>query len=97
MDKKRDLVLKLTKEELGDLVTCIGTCLMFLTRYGLLSQRHRIMRVRDLVWSQVSGQLIVKPKKEKETQGDEKDTWSGTDDEKGSSCGPYRLRYASSK
>lgn len=94
MDKKRDLVLKLTKEELGDLVTCIGTCLMFLTRYGLLSQRHRIMRVRDLVWSQVSGQLIVKPKKE--TQGDGKDSWSVTDKE-GSSYGPYRLRYASNK
>lgn len=85
MDKKRDLVLKLSKDELGDLIMCIGTCLLFLTRYGLLSQRHRVMEVRDLVWNQVSGQLIVKPKREKETEGDEEDT------------GTCTLRYATVK
>jgi len=67
MDKiKREIVVKLTKQEIGDLIMCIGTCLMFLTRYGLLSQRHRIMRVRDMVWSQIRDQLIAKPKEDED-------------------------------
>lgn len=60
-DTKRNLVVKLTNQELGDLITCIGTCILFLTRYGLLAQRHRAMKVRDLVWNQVRCQLVVKP------------------------------------
>lgn len=78
MDDKRDLILKLTKEEVGDLITTIGTAILFLTRYGLLSQRHRVMRVRDLVWSQVSGQLIVKPRKQNKMQDGEEGSLSIT-------------------
>ena len=99
MEKKRDIIVKLTKEELGDLITTIGTAVLFLTRWGLLAQRHRSMRVRDLVLSQVRGQLIVKPRKKEKAGDGEGGSLSVSDDlgDSGFTDRIYKLHYGTIK